>query len=209
MSNFITDYGMRAAFAAAQKPVDITNDPRAVDAALDEMLRSLPDEHPIDTGFSFTFNGRQITAADVLKMAAPQIHRIRLDAITQFERYFTGSTDPQKLIADYQSGGEQARRTLRLMGIFPLEAISVRSEIAFPQLIQLNAGLHADETTGFGSVAAMFENSVLLQLTGPYLPPKSPANIVEYLQKAIPELDRQTRQFLASNVSAKPAQRMN
>lgn len=199
MRQMLTDYGMRAAFELANTAASSPFEADAVDAMMDELLLHLPEDHEINADFEFPFQGKTITVKDTIKAMQTQLPRLRVDAISRFEKYFQGGTDLEKIIGDYSGGHNETRRTLRHMGIFLLEAISVRSELLFPSLMSMNAGQAEDVGTGYMRFAGMIEDYVVMQVRGPHLPPLSPARTITHLRQYIPELDFEMRSVLAGN----------
>ncbi len=208
MIKVVTDYGMRTAFDAAQSPQVDPEKASIADKLLDSLLRSLPEDDPIHPDFALRLNGNIITAAEVLQSAAAQMPRMRLNAVQIFEEYFQKRPHIDSLLQDYQGGDESARRALRYMGIFPLEALSVRGELLHPKLMEMHARLDKDQQTGFVGIRRLLDDDTILEYTGPHLPPLPPNMVAVFFKEWAPYLDKRSRDFLAGH-SSPPARSNN
>lgn len=203
----ITDYGMREAFEFVNVQPDNTFDPRDIDFLLDQLLSSIPEDGLFPDNFIVKIKGKPVTAEDAFGMIMTQLPRLRMDAINLFEDYFREGTDAQKLLNDYESGDGEARKVFRYMGIFLIEAVNVRTELAFPQLMSLRAGLSEEDRAQFG-LYRFFGPMEWAEIQGPHVPPLPASRVVQLLRERMPEIDQLARNIIA-NGSAPEARAFN
>ncbi len=198
MQTTITDYAMRESFAFYSTPKQEEKfDPREIDFLLDNLLANIPEEGTFSDGFVLEYKSNPLTPEDAFGMIATQLPRIRIEAIRLFEDYFQKGTDIQKLLSDYEAGEELARKTMRYIGIFPVEAMNVRTELANPRLMELRAAQQEDQRSMI-YLRRVMGPFLVGEIEGPHLPPMSLKKVIEHMQTAIPQVDQLARSIVAN-----------
>jgi hypothetical protein len=200
----ITDFGLCAFLKDSQKtegklsPSELAT----MENVLDSMLMSMPNDTMIEESDTFIHNGTVLKYSDVIETISPHIGQIKLASIKLFEAYFSAgsnSKDPTSISRDFSSGAENAKRVLRRMCIFPIEAMNVRLELAHPQLLQFNARKDKDKARAYIIVGAIGDD-VLAKLEGPHLPPIPINSIIEKVGGQYEKLDHRARAIISGNI---------
>ncbi len=208
MSNYITNFGMHAFANAAQalkRSYEIS--PQEIDFLLDSILASLPENGEITNDLKIGFNGKTIKFEDALKMISPHMERMRLQSIASFETYFQKDTSVEGLTRDFNSGDGKARRIMRQIGVFPVEAMNVRAELANPDLLRANAAKNTEQAVVY--LQSVFGLAMLSMDKGPHLPPLTPEAVVQHFKRHVPQVDQLARQIVAGIRKAPGPTRVN
>ncbi|MEM9469536.1 MAG: hypothetical protein AAF988_05180 [Pseudomonadota bacterium] len=198
-----TAYGMHAMAAFAQKPepsYDVP--PHAIDNILDNILASLPADGELDPETVVIYKDVPLTLADALEMVKPHLDRIRLQSIKAFEDYFTIDQTPEGLTRNFNSGDQKARRVIRHMGMFILEATNVRAELANPDLLMANA--QQEHARIFPIIRAVIGPITIAHIKGPFMPPLNTKTVLEHFHDHSPAIDKFARE-VASGAKPMPA----
>ncbi len=209
MPDIITDYTLREEFDFMNSPQKGSNHkPEEIDRLLDQLLADIPESGMFDEGYVIKYQGIPLTPVEAFERIEPHLPRIKMNALYMFEDYFKNGTDIDRVIRDYESGDKDARRVMRYMGIFPIEAMNIRTELAFPQLMSLRASETGNKRGFFVyrqiSAALGLEFQVI---EGPHLPPMNTRRLVDHLKVSMPIIDRMTRNIITNG--GKPTMKMS
>ena len=213
MSKMITDFGLQTYLASATANKKLSDSElQGMEQLIDTMLFSMPHDQPVHGSESFAYNGDSLTYSEAAELIRPYIEQIRLSSVQMFEKYFaanSNSTNTDNITRDYNSGAQDAKRVLRRMCIFPLEAMNVRTEIAHPDVLHFNSGQNGRFEKIHGIIIrAVIGDEAIGYLEGPHLPPIPVDTIVAQMQDMYGQLDFHSRQIL-SGAAPMPTSTMN
>ncbi len=158
---------------------------------------TLPDK------FQGLLNGKKLTAEKSVEKILEFMPSIRRDAIEMFDAYFRKNSSFDELIKDYESGNGEATKIMRFIGIFPVEAANIRSEIVHPQYLKQNAQF-SNGNRRITTLLVSVMGDLYQEFKGPNLPPAPAKDVVSFLKTHVPQLDQNIRNQIINPSAGTP-----